>query len=142
MTQTIDIPGGHATFYSRDEVPPRRQRVINKLGLRTQGLFELLGNTAGKDQAQLRAQVSDDEADLFFELQDAVTWALLKEWDLTATDGTSPVPLPAGPDDILNLDRPLYDALSTGSANIFADTSESFDATDESLENPQSPTGA
>jgi hypothetical protein len=162
MSHTIDVPGGTATFVdpNSDEMTPRRTRPIEEITLelgdvldrvttaRTVAVAAEIADGKTPEQAEAAVDTQPDligpdivldrrQARLFRELQDAITWAHLLAWDLDRQ-------LPAQPDDLLDLPKDLYLALSVHAAKLSKDArtgSKSFDLSTESLENPASPTG-
>jgi len=145
---THDIPGGQATFTHLRRVKPRRRREVE---LVTQLIGPMLptivkareitsgGRVVMRDPKKKGASVemSRDDLRLLRELNDATAWACLQSWTLKAG-------LPETPDDMLDLDPDLYDALQLIAAKLYAAdvdmTGDGF--TVDSVEDENSPTGA
>jgi len=159
---TIKIPGGSATFYLEKDLPPRRERVLEIL----QAQLNPRKLKALRDAARILdedGEVGDEspvldgpdatldahEAELLFSLGETTAWAYLKSWTLQMQQGdaTVPRPLPAAPDDFLDLPKPIYEALTAHGAKLSAASlSKSQDKKDgftiDSVEDPDSPTTA
>lgn len=148
-----EIPGGIAVWWKPEELPPRRKRELDIAGtMYAPALQRALVNTGITDVTDmsdeqkigLTAGLSTTEQDTrqLFAMNELTAWAYLKSWTLTIGDSLRP--LPQSPDEILDLERPLYDALLAASAKIHARASNpeaSAGFTLDSIENPNSPTG-
>ncbi len=148
-----EIPGGRAVWYKPAELPPRRKRELDVAGTLyapaiNRGIDALddddrEGSIAGlSDAGKIRLAsgmaTSDSDVRQMFAMNEVVAWAYLKSWTLTD-------PLPTSADAILDLARPLYDALLDASAAIEGyarriEAGQSFEI-DPGVEDPASPTG-
>lgn len=154
MSRSIEIPGGTAELFDEAELTPRRQRPVQELALQVGSLMDRLANakkvstsTGETDERPSLAgledvEISDRQASQLSRLQDLVTFMYLKSWSL-------PEPLPADADALLDLPLALYNALSKAAAQSYNGTvpdadpvSAGFEASDATLENEASPTGA
>ena len=153
MSHTIDVPGGTATFYDQDELTPRRTRPVEEITLELGDLLDrvttahtlAVAREAGKPET---VDVNPDligpdivldrrQARLFRELQDAITWARLQSW-------TVDLPMPATPEDLLDWPKDLYIEISRHVSILTRQERQAgntFDISDASLENRNSPTG-
>jgi hypothetical protein len=139
------IPGGKATWYRENEVPIWKDREISviQIQLDRQKLNRLVraevmdpetGDIIEADGTAL--QLSETEARLLFSLDEYTIWAYLKSWTLD-------FPLPTTVDEIMHLDRPLFDALSKHASKLFAERNVSIDAFGpDGAGDEESPTGA
>lgn len=127
---TTAIPGGMAKWFAPGELTPRRSRDYELISAEIAPLVQravearaitvadgetrtfdgFTGPAVGLNRNELRA---------FLELTDAATVAYLKEWTL---DG----PLPADTDELLDLPRPLYEALTQHGSKLLAATRPGF----------------
>lgn len=154
---TISIPGGKATFYRRKDLPPRRERELtilfaqlNPHKMRAVQKAQTVTVPGGSSTSDVLdgpdIALSEREARLLEQVSDVGAWAYLKSWTLRISDaeaGTSvPRPLPATPDDILDLPRGLYDAITRHAAKLVAAEMVDDDFTVDAVEDDQSPTGA
>lgn len=154
MSRSIEIPGGTAELFDDTELTPRRQRPVQELALQVGSLMDRIANAkkvrTSDGETDERpslsgledVEISDRQASQLSRLQDLVTFMYLKSWSL-------PEPLPADADALLDLSLPLYDALSKAAAQSYNGTvpgtgsaSLGFEASDATLENEASPTGA
>lgn len=156
MTVNIEIPGGKATLRDkRSELTQRRLEPIEAIGARLgRGVLEGLTN-AGRilcegDVIDDRTDQLDDEGKPVFDGPDvdlserqlaqltrmgrAVAWALLASWTLDQ-------PLPATPDDLLDLDPDLYQALILESAKVNAKIGGGGFTVDEAMDTRDLETG-
>jgi hypothetical protein len=140
MTTTIDLPDNqHATFKTADELSNREvkllRRAARKVGVSVQKLKDLGFDatkttdvpddedeavTAERNQSALAifSNLSDDEDDNLDLFQRECAAVRLVEWTLD-------LPLPKTADDVDNLPRPIYNALTAEAAKL--DLSETFD---------------
>lgn len=120
----LTVPGGHARFYSQDELTPRRTRALDvqiaHLGPRMHQLAvasQVTGPGGAADTSTVltgpSASITEEEADKFAALNDLAVWVYLKSW----TVGRD---LPATPDDVLDLPTPLYQVLVDHAAKLVA----------------------
>jgi hypothetical protein len=152
MPRTEKLPdGGTVTFRTMAELPPRQRRRIKPYVLALSGRLEQMSQAAtitvdGKvaaSSAKLTGPaltMSLDEAELFTDMQDQTTLAVLAAWSL-------PFPLPSTLDELLDVDDTtgrvgLYDFLSEQAAKVTADAISAAGFTVDSVEDPASPTGA
>lgn len=89
---------------------------------------------------ELTDLLTDEEVRLLWHQNDVAAWAFLKSWTLKKNG--EPVPLPADPDEILDLAPALHKALTEHAAKLynFRDAAASFEV-DPGVEDPDSPTG-
>lgn len=159
---TIPIPGGQATFFSREELPPARERELQvlyaqlnprKIKALQQAARILDEDGAITDESPILdgpdAVMNELEARLMFKAGDLAAWAYLESWTLRISDAvggsSEPRPLPASAEEVLQLPRKLYDALTEHAAkfvarDIEADKKDGFDV--GSVQNQESPTTA
>lgn len=120
---------------------------------------EFGGKQIDGESLAIMAAIADEDIATIFELNDMAAWAYLKSWTLTRErvipeheeDGTTfpaqkvyePYPLPATPDDLLDLPRATYDALLAAAAKIYAEAKAAENGFGvDSAPNPASPTAA
>jgi hypothetical protein len=111
---------------------PRRER---RLQVEAMPLQSLMKRIEDEDYTLTREETSQMLA-----INELAVVLFLKSWTLTNEDGT-PRKLPESEDDVLDLERPLYDALTKDAAKLFvaiADNPFSVDA----VEDENSPTVA
>jgi len=160
LPTVISIPGGKATFLTDAEIPPRRERELDvlyaQLNLRkikairdASKVLKEDGSVADENAALTGPDttLTEDEARLMFKAAEVTAWAYLKSWTLqitTTTDEGSmsvPRPVPAEPDDYLDLPKPIYKALTDHAAKIVAQNlKDEFSAA--AAGDPESPTEA
>lgn len=153
MPIVIDLPDNHhATLKTAEEISNRDAKVLRrsagKAGLTMQrlkegGLDEIRATstdaeTEAPDSATqesnnlkalgLFASLSDEENDDLDLYQRTCAAVRLIEWSLD-------IPMPTTPEDVDNLPRPLYEALTTAAAKM--DLNESFEKTPESMTSPK-----
>lgn len=127
------IPGGMAEWYDRVQLSPRRQREIDVIGLqimprmrelRTARTVSINGEVVDTSDTFDGPPVglNSAEARLLAELTDVAVWAYLKSWTLRR--GGEPRPLPGSPDAVLDLEGPLYMALSKHAAKLLMETDD------------------
>jgi len=129
---TTTIPGGTASWFTRETMTPRRER---RLQVEAMPLQSLMKRIEDEDYTLTREETSQMLA-----INELAVVLFLKSWTLTNEDGT-PRKLPESEDDVLDLERPLYDALTKDAAKLFvaiADNPFSVDA----VEDENSPTVA
>ena len=155
MAATVEIPGGEAVLSStRAEMTPRKIREVELLQSRLgrkitdavgASMVTCEGDVVVDNRDELNedgspkftadpVDVSERELRLMSKLTDAWTWALLRSWTL-------PEPLPATPDDLLDLPLDLFGALRIAASKIVADMMTEADFTVDSVEDRNSPTG-
>ncbi len=158
---TIKIPGGTATFCRKSELSPRKERELDVLfsqisprkmkAIQHAHAVYMEGERTGTDVSEELTGddtvLTDAEARLMYRAAEVGSWAYLKSWSLKEThiQGESsisePRPLPATPDDFLDLPKGIYTAITDHVAKIIAqDIDDGF--TVASAGNPESPTGA
>jgi hypothetical protein len=130
-TATITkIPGGQASWHRENEVPIWKDREISviQIQLDRQRLNRMIraevmdpetGDIIESDGTPLT--LTEKEARLLFSLDEYAIWAYLKSWTLDR-------PLPATVDEIMLLDRPLFDALSRHAQKLFAERNVSIES--------------
>lgn len=157
MSTTTAVPGGNATFYTADEITPRRGREVEKLMLQMGDLLQRIrsaskvtapdGTVSDKtddpEYSGLPIMLTEVEADLFAKLTDVITWAYLQSWTVKVPAGNALIdlPIPVTPDALLDLPGPLYRALIAVGQKIAAGKIEEFDVSTAALEDQASPTG-
>lgn len=128
---TTNIPGGVAVWFDRHSLPPRRERVMQVDMLPLRGLIERV-----KDETY---DVTREEAQQLLSANEIAVAVFLKSWTLRLEDG-SPRPIPATADEVLDLDRELYDSLIGQSAKLLVETNlDEFSV--DAVEDSNSPTG-
>lgn len=156
MPITVTIPGGTAEILGKDELTARRQRAIEVVALLSAPVVKKVQaagravtpdgqeiTAAGSAEAQAVAadaiasvHLTEDEAALFFKIQDASIYAHLLSWTL-------PAPRPDSIDAVQDMPVNVYEALREAVNDATqADPAESFEPNDASLENPDSPSGS
>lgn len=161
----IAVPGGSATFWKKEELPPRKSREVNILSTILAPTFKKIAAidmaSAEAEQSEASAEIGSqiigdsgltldeglsltsrldrEETRLLFELNDVVAWAYLKDW--TVKVGSERRPLPETAEDFLDLPTPLYEAISKHAAKLYnLKTDDKFSV--DAVEDPNSPTGA
>ena len=129
---TSAIPGGMAKWYSRNDMPPRRERMLQVDLL---PLLPLTKRVQGTDY-----EVTKQEAADLLSINELAVVCFLREWTLK-NDMGEPIPVPATIDDVLDFERPLYDALVAHAAKLLADVAVDGFSVD-SVEDENSPTVA
>lgn len=147
MSVEIPVPGGTAVMLTNKELTPRRRRPIEKADLKNSPLFAKIRdarrviNAAGEVEENPGLfgpdlVLTDHDADLLTGYQDVKIVARLKSWTLD-------LPVPASTDELLDVPADVYDALAAGVVLAEAtDAGNQFTPSEETLENPDSPTGA
>jgi hypothetical protein len=149
MSYTVTIPGGTAELLERTELTARRQRAIEVITLQSPSLIKKM-NSAGKVKtpdgqvidnpdttdadALPEIELDEKEATLFFRIQDATLYAMLKSWTL-------PQPTPETVDAVQDLPAPVYAALMQGVKDAPSSDAASFAPNDASVEDKASPFG-
>ena len=123
-----DIPGGSATWYTSKSLPPRRERLLQVNAVPMAGLWKRI-QELGVEEANL----TSEEVAAMFRLNEVGVVTFLKSWTLDQ-------PLPETPDDVLDLDKELYDSLLQVAAVLQASTEVDPFSVD-SVEDTSSPTG-
>lgn len=162
LPSTVKLPGGQASMYTRDDLPPRKERELRiALAQVDWGKASRLANasrvvdeggeTLDQSDVLTGADVifTEEEARRWAAVDDIAAWAFLKSWTLTdaringETTTLTPRPLPIDPDAFLDLPRNIYRPLVDASALLLADYMEHQDAfsIDGGVEDPDSPTG-
>lgn len=139
---TIDIPGGQATFFDRDEITPRRMRPIQEATLQMGHLMtdvvqaQSIGGEDSRPDLPGAAlpDMDANQARLFASLQDLAVWAFLKSWTL-------PDPLPETPDGLQDVPMNVYNALAVEASRLFT-AADAFVVGPETVADKTSPTGA
>lgn len=137
----IPIPGGNATIRSAKSLTERQRRPlkarITRIGAaRFQAIIAAEQNEIGGLAAEVG--LTQAEADVLSSFTDCVIWAFVDSWTLDR-------PLPATPDEVIDLPGDLYDALMVatakrGVAMFTDDDAEQF--TPQAVLEAGSPTGA
>lgn len=148
MSYEVQIPGGTAELLERTELTARRQRAIEVITLQSPSLIKKM-NSAGKvktPDGQVidnpdgtdnlpEIELDEKEATLFFRIQDATLYAMLKSWTL-------PQPTPETVDAVQDLPAPVYAALMQGVQDAPSTAAASFGPNDASVEDKGSPFGS
>jgi hypothetical protein len=138
MSTTVKIPGGEAVLIdSPDEMTGRRRRPAELIGARIGRVMEAVQKAARiycegelfEDRSEQMKDAEDGtkvpvfpgpdvdltekQLELTFKLNDAVICGLLLSWTLDR-------PIPTSPDELLDLDTPVLDALREEAAKINA----------------------
>jgi hypothetical protein len=157
---TINIPGGKAMFYTSADLPPRREAEVELLTFQLNArkmkamidAARLLGEDGQVADSNPAldgpdAVMTEAEAKVIQLLGLTTTWAYLKDWTLRESRqvGDSTVsekrPIPATPDDMLDLPRGIFDALMEHGAKLAA-TKIDAGFTIDGVDDPASPTSA
>lgn len=147
MSRTVEIPGGTAELFDRDELTPRRRIPAKALLYRADDLLAKIASartvTKPDGESDTRAalngpdvRLTQYEAETLEQLQYATTWGWLKSWTLD-------IPLPATWEDLLDVPSHITDALNLevqkqGNPEVADD----FEISKETLEDKGSFTGA
>jgi hypothetical protein len=126
----IPIPGGQAKFYEPAKLTPRRTRELEIIGAEILPRMAEVANAAKVSADGVVPDVSDilsgpdvrltrDELRSFMEFNEAAAWAFLESW-------TIDLPLPATPDDLQDLPRELYEAITRHAAKLTVATKLDF----------------
>jgi hypothetical protein len=154
MAITVQIPGGQAELLNtRAELTPRKRREIEVIAARVGRKVEaaqnarritcegdlIVDNTEALDDdgkpkfTGPDVELSERELRLLGRLNDAIAWALLKSWTLE-------IPLPADPDELLDIPGDVYDVLRQQAGEINASIGDGGFTVD-AVEDRQAPTG-
>lgn len=158
---TVKLPGGQASMFSRADLPPRREREL-RVALMTVdwGKAQRLANAARVTDTDGHVLDNSDvlggddvvftpeEARQWLLVNDIAGWVFLKSWTLTdahingETTTLTPRPLPAGPDEFLDLPRNVYNPLTDAAAQLLGDFMQAQDEfTVDAAGDDDSPTG-
>lgn len=155
--ETIEIPGGQATLLSSPgELTAGRRRPIELLSSRIGRKMQLisaatrlicdgdvvLDNSEAKNEDGSLTfpggdfEISERDLALVSRMNDVLVASLLKSWTLDR-------PVPAGEEEVRDLEVPLYDVLLRAVARINAQmrNQEAAFEPDAGMEDPASPTG-
>lgn len=121
---TTAVPGGMARWFAPGELTPRRSRdyelIAAEIAPLTQRAIDARAITVAGGETRAfdgftgpAVGLSRHELAAFLELTDAATIAYLKEWTLER-------PLPETVDELLELPRPLYEALTRHGSKLMA----------------------
>jgi hypothetical protein len=146
MSVEIEIPGGTATLLTNKEMTPRRRRPLDQAEIQHMPLFakirearKVVGPNGEVEQHDglwgPDLILTDRDVELLTSLNDKKIIARLESW-------TIDLPLPTTTDELLDIPAPVYDALSNGIVKAEALTVNPFVPSEETLEDPESPTGA
>ncbi|MDQ0241161.1 hypothetical protein [Arthrobacter bambusae] len=149
MSRTIQIPGGTAELFDRDELTPRRTIPYQALLYRADKLMEKLANARRVVSVSGEVEENPDldgpehrltphEAETLEYLQLANDWGWLKSWSLD-------IPLPATWEGLLDIPNKVTNAIHAAiveAANPVPEVASEFEMTEETLEDKQSFTGA
>ena len=147
MSRTIQIPGGTAELFDRDELTPRRTIPYQALLYRADDLMVKLAHARrvvspsgdvdeNPDLDGPEHRLTPHEAETLEYLQLASDWGWLKSWSLD-------IPLPATWEGLLDVPNKVTNAIHAAIANAGNPTPEapSFEMTEEALEDKGSFTG-
>jgi len=110
------IPGGMAQWYSRTDLTPRRERLLQIDLLPLQPLVRMVQATPANEIVLTKQETAD-----LLSVTEVAVAVFLKSWTLKTSDGT-PVPIPENSDAVLDIeDRKLYDALTKHAAKLLAE---------------------
>ena len=147
MSVEITIPGGTAVMLTTKELTPRRRRPIQMLDVMRGPIFAKIrearrvihpDGTVEETEGLYGPDLvlTEQDAAMLTSYQDVQIFARLQSWTL-------PEPLPVSADALLDIPGDVYDALADGVVKAeAADGANPFVASEETLENPASPTGA
>lgn len=149
MSSQVEIPGGTAELFAKSELTPRRRRPLDKLDVQNGPLFTKIRDARKVTNAKGEVEetpglfgpdlvLTDHDAELLTTYQDAKILSRLKSWTL-------PEPVPATADAVLDIPGDVYDALAVAVAGLEAAelrAANPFTPSEETLEDPESPTGA
>lgn len=124
MPRTVDIPGGHATLRTLDEITERNRRPITATSFAASDVLQrvppdlqksLQAATTPEQMAEIAREhklpsFSADDFMLVQAMQDASILAFLRSWTL-------PRPIPASLSEVQDLPPDVYDALSLATQN-------------------------
>ena len=132
---TTAVPGGMAQWYSQETMPPRRERILQ---IDLMPLLPLVRRLQSGDIES--SALSKEEVKSILEVNELAVVVYLKEW--TLKDGAGdPLPIPSNVDEVLDLDRPLYDALTVQAAKLLTNMKPDGFSVD-AVEDDNSPTEA
>lgn len=146
MSVEIEIPGGTATLLTNKELTPRRRRPLDMAEIQHMPLFAKIreARKVVSPSGEIEENVglwgpdlilTDRDVALLTGLNDKKIIARLESW-------TIDLPLPKTTDELLDIPAPVYDALSAGIVKAEAVVVNPFVVSEETLEDPESPTGA
>lgn len=147
MSVTIDIPGGSAVLRTNKELTPRQRRPLDKAELKHGPLFarirdarKVVSPTGEVEEHEglwgPDLVLTDDDVELMTSYSDKKIVARLASWTLD-------LPLPKDTEELLDIPGEVYDALAFGVLVAErADGANPFTTSEETLDNPESPTGA
>ena len=126
--RTVEIPGGTAVLREREDVRVRNRRLVENATVAAMPALEKV-NPEGEQQ-----NLSTEEADSLFALQDATIVALLVSWTLQEQIPTLST--------VGDMDPEIYDALAQATRETGAEvvSAESFDPTPDDG-SPTQPSG-
>lgn len=148
MSRTIQIPGGTAELFDRDELTPRRTIPYQSLLYRADKLMEKLANARRVVSVSGEVEENPDldgpehrltphEAETLEYLQLANDWGWLKSW-------TIDIPLPATWEGLLDVPNKVTNAIHAaivGAANPVPEVAPDFEMSKETLADKGSFTG-
>lgn len=122
MSVTVELPGGTATLLGPDELTNRDVKLLQR-SARVAATAAVKMREAGYVEGQPETWASamyalnDDELDQIDLYQRTCVIKRLESWTLTLPDGT-PRPIPASPDEVDDLPRPIFEPITTAAADI------------------------
>lgn len=131
---TTAIPGGMASWWKRDDLPPYLDRLLKASMLPLNPTIQGL-------QTDPNFPVDFETANRLLEINDIGVVVFLKSWTRKDSEG-QPEPLPQSADEVLHLDRKLYDTLTQHAAKLMAAVAGDDPFSIDSIEDPESPTQA
>lgn len=147
MSRTIQIPGGTAELFDRNELTPARRIPVTAFRYRYRDLFEAVEAASSiespdgdvEENTVLQGapkRLTQEEAEVLQHYQYIVVFGWLKSW-------TIPHPFPTSWEGLLDVPLNVMDTLSTlVTINANQDPTEDMEMTKESLEDKGSFTGS
>lgn len=147
MSRTIEIPGGTAELFERDELTPAHRIPITAFRYRYQDLFNEVAaassveSPAGDVEENPALQgphrrLTQEEAEVLQHYQYLVTFGWLKSWTINHA-------FPTSWEDLLNVPLNVTDALSAAvTINATIEPTDDMEISKENLENKASFTGS
>lgn len=146
MSSTVDIPGGTAELFDRNELTPRRRIPAKALLYRADDLLAKIASartlTKPDGESDTRPALSGEdvrltqyEAETLEHLQYATTWGWLKSWTLD-------IPFPTTWEDLLDVPSDVTDALNAAVQKLGnPEVADDFEMSAETLTDKGSFTG-
>lgn len=147
MSKTVQIPGGTAELFDRNELTPAHRIPVTAFRYRYRDLFEAVeaassietpeGNVESSDILQgAPKRLTQEEAETLQHYQYIVVFGWLKSWTISH-------PFPASWEDLLNVPLEVMDTLNVlVTINANQDPTEDMEISKENLEDKASFTGS